>query len=334
MRVLHAPCEVAGQASVSVLGLRQIGVSADLLAPVHPFEYENAPDYIVPRSRIGALHNVARAIHGHDVFHYHYGEGMLPRCLDARLLSEARRKVIVEFHGSDVRVPSIERRRNPHYVQIEGEDDHVAIRRMQRWANLSRGHAVYSDPSLRLFLEPHFRYLRNVPLRIDLALYQPCPPSPHARRTTIVHAPSSQAGKGTRFVREAVQKLESEGIPVEYVELHGLGHREARQAYARADLVVDQLCSGAHGVASVEGMALAKPVLCYLLAEAATAYPEDLPIINVSPATIFDVLVDWCERPGDRHELGLASREYAERVHDARAVAEGLVEIYRELPGR
>jgi glycosyltransferase involved in cell wall biosynthesis len=147
----------------------------------------------------------------------------------------------------------------------------------------------------------------------------------------LVHAPSHLAAKGTPFVREAVERLKARGLAFEYVELHGVTHDEALAGYRRADLVVDQLCTGYHGVVAVEAMALAKPVVCYTLPELEPTYPRGYPLINANPDTVTAVLEEWLQRPGERHARGLASREYAERVHDHRAVAARLLDAYDRI---
>jgi glycosyltransferase involved in cell wall biosynthesis len=148
----------------------------------------------------------------------------------------------------------------------------------------------------------------------------------------VVHSPTDLAAKGTEFVRRATSELEAVGAPIEYVEVHGLSHSRALEVYRSADLVVDQLCAGGHGVFAAEAMGLAKPVVCYLLPELEAKYPSDLPLINANPDTVKQVLADWMERPRERHERGLASRAYAERMHDHRVVAARLLEVYETLP--
>jgi hypothetical protein len=50
--------------------------------------------------------------------------------------------------------------------------------------------------------------------------------------------------------------------PVDLDIVEGLPHEEARKRYARADIVVDQLNAGWHGVFALEAMALGKPSSC------------------------------------------------------------------------
>ena len=55
-----------------------------------------------------------------------------------------------------------------------------------------------------------------------------------------------------------------EQLPVELDIVEGVPHDEARERYARADIVVDQLNAGWHGVFALESMALGKPVVTHL----------------------------------------------------------------------
>ncbi|MGN6189374.1 MAG: hypothetical protein ACTHOE_10775 [Conexibacter sp.] len=334
-RVLHAPTEVANQAAVAALGLRELGVPSHAFARVHAFGYAVAPDIVPGPSRLSWIRQATRAVREHDVVHFYFAQTFLPevaRGLDARLLRRAGRRVVVEFMGSDVRVPSVERARNPRYVQLPGEDDALATARMRRWSAITGGHGIICDRTLRVFLEPHFEHVHVAPFRIDTRRFTPTPPTLDARTPVIVHAPSNLAVKGTKHVRAAMEELRRRGADFEYVEIHGMSNSEAAAACARADLVIDQLCAGAHGVFAVEAMCMAKPVLCHILPELRGTYPPDLPIVEADPDTLADVLEDWLARPADRHELGLASRAYAERVHDARVVARQLLEIYEQLP--
>ncbi len=331
LRVLHAPMEIAGQAGLSVAGLRELGVRAHTFAGVHAFRYEAAPDIVPAPGRVPFLRAAAGAALRHDVLHFHYGRSFVRDQLDARMLARLGKRVVVEFHGSDVRMPSVERARNPWYVQLEGETDEGAAELLERWPPITRGHVVQCDHSLDVFTAPHFEHVHVVGHRVDTRRFAPAPPKPDARVPVIVHSPSDRAAKGTVHVRRAVAALQARGAELEYVEVHGVGQREARAAYARADLVIDQLCAGTHGVFAVEAMALAKPVVCFMAQDLLETFPADLPIINADPDTVERVLGEWLERPAERHRLGIRSRAYAERRHDIRVVARRLLDVYDRL---
>src|SRR5206468_10236050 len=118
--------------------------------------------------------------------------------------------------------------------------------------------------------------------------YVPRPPS-DAARPLVVHAPSNRAKKGTAHVIDACAEL-----PVELDVVEGVPHDEARERYARADIVVDQLNAGWHGVFALEAMALGKPVVTYLkpdvVAQAEQAYGVRVPIVPATADTLVEAL--------------------------------------------
>lgn len=340
MRILHCPIEIAQQVALTAAGQRDLGHVAHAYFPPHPFAYSLAPDRS-PRSSNRWLRLVERVGFAcvvplqYDVVHFHFAQSLLPEVagyLDARAYRRVGRRVVVEFWGSDVRLPDVEAARNPYYVNAYGEDGATNRRRLQRWSSVTGGHAVVPDHSFLAYVQPYFDKVHVVRQRVDTKQYRPTYPRPDTRSPVVVHAPSQREYKGTRHLEEAVSDLRRRGLRFEYREVHGLSHDEAIRVYEQADLVVDQLCSGSHGAFAVEAMSLGKPVISWILPELVPTYPEGFPVISANPATIADVLADWVGRPEDRHRLGRQAREYAERVHDTRVVARRLVDVYRSLP--
>lgn len=341
MRVLHARVEIAGQVALSAAGLRARGVAADAYFPRHAFGYERGPDLSPPGGgpvtrAAGEAWAAARLAPRYDVVHYHFGMSLLPtplRYADARMLRRLGRRVAVEFWGSEARLPSVEAARNPYYVNAYAEDDAANRARLARWAEVTDGHAIVSDHAFDAFLEPYFPHLHVVGQRVDTDALAASYPDPDEREPVVVHAPNRLAAKGTQHVRDALERLRGRGVRFRYVELSGVSHREVLAASARADLVVDQLCLGSHGVFAAEAMSLGKPVLCHVLPELVPLYPAGFPLIPATPETVERVLEEWLTDGAARHRAGVASRGYAERVHDFRAVADRLREAYGRLPG-
>jgi len=336
MRVLHGLVEVAGQAALSAHGLREVGVEARAWFEPHPFGYGIPPD-LGPRlhgraaraaERVWRLPGLLRRF---DTFHFHAAASFIPGNRDVPLIRRLGRRACVEFWGSEARLPRVEHRRNPFYVNAYHEDDAANLRRLERWAALSDGVAVMSDHSFDAHLLPLFSTVHVVGQRVDTRALAPVYPAPDARRPVLVHAPSNLAAKGTTFVRAAVERLHRRGLEFEYVEVHGRSQAEGLAEYRRADLVVDQLCAGSHGVFAAEAMSLGKPVVCYILPELEPTYPRGFPIINANPLTVEAVLEEWLQRPEERHARGVQSRAYAERVHDCREVARRLLRLYAQL---
>jgi glycosyltransferase involved in cell wall biosynthesis len=146
----------------------------------------------------------------------------------------------------------------------------------------------------------------------------------------ILHAPSSRRRKGTEHVIAACEALD---VELDIVE--GLRHDEARRRYERADIVVDQLHAGWYGIFALEAMALGKPVLSYLRAEAVQETERELgvevPIMPVTRETLRDRLAELAAGADERRRIGALSRAYVERLHDADKGADRLIAIYRSL---
>ncbi len=125
----------------------------------------------------------------------------------------------------------------------------------------------------------------------------------------------------------------------DFALVENLDRAEARRLYERADLLVDQLLLGWYGGLAVEVMALAKPVVCFIrdsdLAFIPPAMRDQLPAVNATPSTLFEVLQRLLTMPReDLAELGARSRAYVERWHDPLRIAGELRAEYEAIARR
>lgn len=336
MKVLLLPNEIAGQLGVTAQAQRAMGYDTFSMSNPHPFGYPYPIDFLLPNrsvrwfkgmDRIAAFFRTAEKF---DVYHYHYANSLLPWRIDARYEKWRGKRVVTEFFGSDVRLPDTESKRNPFYVNSYQESEAANRKKLQLWADITDGEAIFPDHSFNLFLEPYFDKIHVVGQRINCSQYTPCYPAPEIKRVRVMHAPSQQAFKGTKYIELAVENLKRKGVEFDYIRVSGMAHEEAMELYKTADLIVDQLCGGSHGIFACEAMALGKPVICYILPELVAGFPDGFPIINANPETIESVLEEWIQSPARFHEIGKQSRAYAERVHDVHKVARDLIRIYQK----
>ena len=138
-----------------------------------------------------------------------------------------------------------------------------------------------------------------------------------------------------------IEQLKQEGHPVELIFAKDVPNKEVRYYQAQADIVVDMLTFGIFGTNAKEAMMLGKPVVCYLrpewlenLRREVPGYVEEIPVVNATPETVHDVLVDLIRNPDKRQEIGRKSREFAVKWLSAEAGAERIDRIYMELLGR
>lgn len=168
-----------------------------------------------------------------------------------------------------------------------------------------------------------------LPPGIDLSRYEPVPPV-ERDRVRIVHAPSSLEKKGTRYVVEACKQL-----PVDLDVVHGVRNEEALERYKQADIVVDQVLRDWHGILSIEGMALGKPVVTSLdedaVRETEEHFGRKVPIVPATKDDLVEKLRTLVDSFAERKRLGEAGRAYVEEVHDVERMTDRLLDIYARL---
>jgi hypothetical protein len=143
--------------------------------------------------------------------------------------------------------------------------------------------------------------------------------------------------KGTPFVVAAVERLKSEGYPVEYFFVENKPSNEMRFYQSQADIVVEQLIYGWWGSTGVETMALAKPVVCYIRPSWKTlflkTFPEysDLPVVEARTSDIYDVLKRLVTDESYRRQKGEESRIFAEKHFDPVENTRALIRVLEGL---
>jgi len=308
LRVTHAPVNIAGIPWENVQALRRQGVDARLVVfergQLHPeADWSLDRHGALPLRLAQQFAAFVRLAPQTDVFHFYFGLTLIPKSLQFPLLRLLRKKSVFHYLGSDIRG------KTPAQLAFGKRAD---------------AEIVGSYDAIRWVPEAHV-----IPPGLDLRPFTPVPPS-DAARPLVVHAPSNREKKGTRFVIEACEQL-----PVELDIVEGVPHDVARERYARADIVVDQLNAGWHGVFALESMALGKPVVAHLkpdvVERSAAGYGIRLPIVPATAETLVEALRPLVEQPALRREIGAESRAYVEQVHDADRVADRLIDLYRSL---
>jgi O-antigen/teichoic acid export membrane protein len=290
----------------NVEALRRRGIDARLVVfnryTLHP-EADRSLDLEggLLRRQLAQWRAFAELVPRTDLFHFTFGLTLVPQSLQFPILRALGKRSVMHYLGSDIRGKRPEELRFGKKAGAEIVGSYDAI----RWV-----------PEATV-----------IPPGIDLAAVTPSSPSGR-RRPVIVHAPSSRRRKGTDHVLRAC-----EGLDVELRIIEGLHHDEALVRYRDADIVVDQLHAGWYGLFAIECMALGKPVVTFLHDEAVRrteeAYGLPVPVVNTTTETLHDRLAELVAMgPGERAELGRASRAYVERVHDLERVTDRLVELY------
>jgi glycosyltransferase involved in cell wall biosynthesis len=309
-RVLHLPVNLAGTGWAHVGALRRKGVDARLLVfwpqKLRPNEYDI--DLDLPRSgflrqQLVQWRALARYLPQADIFHFYFGQTLVPKSLNVPILRAARKKSVMHFLGDDIRG------KRPEELEYRKKFDTwiVGSYAATRWV-----------PDAIV-----------IPIGIDLGEYQPVPPI-ERERPLVVHAPSDLEKKGTQHVIAACEQL-----PVDLDVVYGVPHDEAVERFKRADIVVDQMHYLWHGVFTIESMAYGKPVVTHLdpeaVAQTEEAFGLKVPIVAATKDDLVEKLRPLVESFELRKRLGLEGRAYVEQVHDLDNVADRLIEVYSSI---
>lgn len=211
--------------------------------------------------------NLDRFINDYDLFIFIW-DSLLPDYSDLEKIRNAGKKIIFIFCGDDVRwyfaskqefeslgMHPIEYDSSYFYGKRGLEFRLKRIAFAERYANLiysKREQAqLQSRPFFhwRMTVDP-FEYTegdfrsRNVPL--------------------IVHAPSNQAVKGTKYVLSAIENLKKRNIPFNFQLIQNMNAREVRKSLQQADLVIDQLFIPGGGRLTTESLSVGAEVMTYM----------------------------------------------------------------------
>jgi glycosyltransferase involved in cell wall biosynthesis len=362
VRVLHGTYEIAGQGMVLAEGLRRIGVDARSFA--YRVDWDGrVPDEVVDLDALGfgarqaaKREAFARLAPAYDVFHFHFGTSFewtplpfgLPflRQLDVPRLKRMGKRVVMHFHGCEVRNKQLMRARHPGAATCAECDPFCKPIEQRFFLDRARKYAdrvFYST----LDLGESVPFGVQLPLAIDAAHWEAAGDAADASLTAaagggapprdgvhgpvvIAHAPTQRLIKGTRYVEAAVEELRATFPRLELRMFERVPWADMPQALAQCDLLVDQLFMGWYGLLAIEGMSVGRPVVCAMRPDFARTVP-DCSVVDASPATLAAVLAPLVADPALRHDLGRRGRAYARAHHDAEVVARILRTHYAEI---
>ena len=338
MRVFLGPSSIAGIEWEYREGLRKLGVDARvILRTPHPFGYRH--DYIFSRggfASINTLINLPSFLRRYDVFHFSYGESLLPFHIDVPFLKKLKKGVVMSFVGSDIRCSKLVLKGliEPENCNYCGQNPcplKQKIKIVNFWGR--NADSITSGAELSALLDYYGIHYHYGVLPIDIEYWKTYEPPieyiTNDDEVLLVHAPSNAARKGTPIIMNAINKLKKK-YSFHFKLLTGMPNHVVREWLNAADIVIDQISVGWHGKLSVESMALGKPTLCYINDKYKKKYPQfrELPIVNITPNNLHDQLESLIINEKLRKKIGQKSRKYVEKIHDSRIVCKNLLKIY------
>ena len=213
-------------------------------------------------------------------------------------------------------------------------DGDAAAANMRELASLAR--SVFSMGDMIEYTPGSSNELFFWPIDLDSEggqRYQPSFPDAGAQgNVRIAHAPNHRMFKGTHHLERAVRELQSDGVPVELVLVEKVPNARALELYRSADIIFDQCLVGFHGYFALEGMALGKPVMCFIRKPADyLLHAAECPIINTHVLTLKEDIRRLVAERESLHGIGKQGRAYIEKYFSVPAFSRRLDEAYRRL---
>jgi glycosyltransferase involved in cell wall biosynthesis len=239
----------------------------------------------------------------YDLLHFHYSSG-LPFGIDFPLWRALQKKVVMHYHGTDIRNKGVPWLRSRLAQRI-----FVSTPDLLEWSK----DATWIPNPLDLEMYPYMGAKNQLANGKD--------------SIKILHAPSRRRLKGTDHILRAIKKLKNEGYKIELILIEDTPHEKAVEYYKQADIVVDQLLIGWYGMLAQECMALGKPV-CVYLRDDLKGYMPSQPMLNTTGANLMENLKLLIDDPSLREDLGKMGRSYVQEVHSSDKIARQLRDLY------
>jgi glycosyltransferase involved in cell wall biosynthesis len=339
---------VAGLTYYNSVALKMIGLNSVSVNPVEEGDYKGylgimvknrqlPADMVLYKSSDSKLEKAAKlgpffakSLFSAGLVHY-YGGTMIKSALDAAIFKMAGKPMIISWAGGDARIIKKAREKNPYfYRENNPEWDKKVACRLEIISKSVR--FVVTDCEMAEYSRPYFEKVFILEQPIDLSEVFFAIPDEKNSKPKILHIPTSREVKGTRSIREAIEKLRRENLSFEYVELKpDFTQKQMRRIIGQYDIYVDDLRCGSYGITAVEGMASGKPTVTFIRDDLAEIYPKDLPLVNANPDTVYGELKMLIRDAGLRREIGAKSRKYAEDHHSLEVIGPKLLAIYKEI---
>lgn len=267
----------------------------------------------------------------YDVIHYHFNAFILGNGIELPVLKAMGRVVVFHYRGCDVRQRSANLEKNPDlnicqecdYPEGSCDTDYQRNRmaRTRRYGSLF----FVTTPDMLDFFPTAVHMPFIAPYGMDLDGVEPLARTPGLLR--VVTSSNHPGIDGVSYIKVAISRLQSEGVPVELVEVIKQPYREALAIYKSADLFCGKLRMGYYNNANIETMMMGVANMCYIRPCFMDNIP-DCPIIVATPDTVYDRLKEWLSKPELLRDRGRVGPDFVKAHHDPDTVIQHMLNIY------
>lgn len=252
---------------------------------------------------------------------------------DAKRLLARGLRVALIMHGSEIRNPARHATTTP-WSPFRDPDDGLTVRLQEQFDVLSVKVRAFADNGVPVFvstpdLQPDVPRSIWLPVVVDTDRWAVGEPVLERERPVVLHAPSRASLKGSARIDEILQELHDSGA-IEYRRLENVPPTRMPDAFAQADVVLDQFSLGSYGVLACEAMAAGRVVLGHIVAEVrnivSSAAGMPLPIHEATPDTASQVLLDLLADRATARAIADQGRRFVQEIHSGPYSAQVLQE--------
>lgn len=321
--------------------LRDASVKADYLS-VGRSPYWSKSDYVYEPSAdplrrvIGEFQLLWRLLARYAIIHSHFMITPSELGWEIKWLKRAGRKIVVHFRGCEAR----DRKRNMSLhpaLNICQQCDYVPrtcespVNRMRRQVA-----PAYAD----LLLVTTRDLLDFFPDAVHFPFFSPTnevlpnrnrPKWPDRPILRLVHLSVHPGIEGRDRIAEAVNSLQKQGRPIEFIPVTGVTHREGLEALADADLSIGKMKMGDYANAQIESMSMGVPTITWVRPEFRNKELEESGFILTHLDNLEQTLAQILDHPEILTEKRKIARSSVLKLHDNAALVDRLKQFYIDL---
>lgn len=297
MKILHgpnnitsAPRKIASQERLNGFISDSINTTINFLdGPSHFNSKNNIVSKFIFRIKYFFL-----AIFYYDILNFHAGATLLPKNIDLPFYKFFRKKVIMHYYGSEVRLMKELEKVNKYsnLFSADGKNspdlDHMKIKRLKfqkkfiNYAIAPREYSFYLRKVMPEDMVIEDIWCSNI-LEEQEKLISKGISYEQKEVPIIMHCPTNKITKGTKYVESAIKNLQAKGIEFEFVLVEDLKHEDLLDFMSKeVDIVLDQFLVGSYANLCFEALALGKLAFCYINDELHRYSCDDYPVVNVT----------------------------------------------------